>query len=119
MRRIERLYGPQKARALLADRLRVVAGGGVHGQIGDDLQQVILQYVADGTGLLVELAAPGHAELLGHGDLDAGDVVAVPKRLQDRVGETGVVDVLHRLLAQEVVDPENGAVGEGGAQDAV
>jgi hypothetical protein len=33
------------------------------------LEQVVLDHVADGTGLLVETATALDAELLGHGDL--------------------------------------------------
>jgi hypothetical protein len=47
------------------------------------------------------------AEILRHGDLDTGDVIAVPQRLKHRVGEPRVDDVLHGLLAQIMVDPEN------------
>jgi len=50
-------------------------------------------------------AAVLDAEALGHGDLDGLDVVAVPERLQHRVGEPEVEQLLQAHLAQEVVDP--------------
>ena len=76
------------------------------------LQQVVLHHVADRAGLVIELAAILHAEVLGHGDLDAAHMVAVPDRLEHRIGETRVEDVLHRLLAEIVVDAEDVLFGE-------
>jgi len=73
---------------------------------------VVLQDVADRAHLVVEPSPPSDAEGLGHGDLDAVDVVAVPDRLQEGVGEAEVKEVLHRLLAQVVIDPEHGVLVE-------
>ena len=46
-------------------------------------------------------------ERLGHVDLHVVDVVAVPDRLEQAVGEAEGEDVLRRLLAEEVVDAED------------
>jgi hypothetical protein len=73
---------------------------------------VVLDDVAGRAELLVQRAATLHVELLGHRDLQALDVVAVPDRLQERIREPEVDEVLHRLLAEVVVDPEDGAVVE-------
>ena len=43
---------------------------------------------------------------------DVGDGVAVPDRLEQAVREAEREDVLGRLLAQEVVDPEDLLLGE-------
>ena len=51
-------------------------------------------------------------EGLGHVDLDVVDVLPVPDRLEQAVGESERQDVLRRLLAQEVVDPEDLVLGE-------
>src|SRR6185437_5174166 len=40
-------------------------------------------------------------------DLHAGDEVAVPDRLEERVGEAEIEQVLHRLLAEVVIDAED------------
>ena len=72
-----------------------------------NLQQMVLQHVAVGAGRVIERRAISHAEILGHGDLDAAHVIAVPDRLEHRIGEARVEQVLHRLLAQEVVDAED------------
>ena len=64
-------------------------------------------HVAIGTGALVEVGALGQPERLRDVDLDVGDVVSVPDRLEEAVGEAEGEDVLGGLLAQEVVDPED------------
>jgi len=48
---------------------------------------VILHHVADLADFVVECAAALHAEALGHGDLHVIDVVAVPHRVEEGVGE--------------------------------
>ena len=77
-----------------------------------DLEHVVLDHVADRPGLLVEPPPALHAEVLRHRDLHAADVVAVPDRLQKRVGEPEVQEVLDRLLAEVVVDAEDRPLGE-------
>ena len=68
--------------------------------MGDD-------HVAVGARLLVEAGAGADPERLRHVDLDVVDVVAVPDRLEEAVGEAQGEDVLRRLLAEEVVDAED------------
>ncbi len=80
---------------------------------------MILKDVADGADLFIETAALFHAELLRHRDLHAGDMVAVPQRLHERVREAEEQQVLHRLLAEEVIDPVDGRLGEALVQRAV
>jgi hypothetical protein len=46
------------------------------------------------------------------GDVDLGDVVAVPYRLEDRVGQPENQQVLHGLLGQVVIDAEDLLLGE-------
>lgn len=48
----------------------------------------------------------------GHGDLHVGDVVLVPLGLEEAVGEAQGDQVLHRLLAQVMVDPVDAAFRE-------
>ena len=59
----------------------------LHRQEAEHLQHVVLDDVADRAGLFVELAAALHVEALGHRDLHALDVVAIPDRLEKRVRE--------------------------------
>ena len=73
---------------------------------------MVLQDVAGGAGLLVEAGATADADVLGHRDLHGVDVVTVPDRLEQRVGEAQRQQVLDRLLAQVVVDAEDVPGGE-------
>ena len=91
--------------SLIAQRLQ--RGRRLHGGERQHLEQVGDHHVAVGARGLVEVGALGQPELLGHVDLDVVDVVAVPDRLEQPVGEAEGEDVLRRLLAQEVVDPED------------
>ena len=61
--------------------------------------------------MVVVAGATLEGERLVEGDLDAVDVVAVPDRLEDPVGEAQAGDVLDRLLLEEVVDPVDRALG--------
>ncbi len=60
--------------------------------------------VAQCTDGVVEVSARLDAEALRHRDLDVRDVVAVPDRLEQRVGEAQVEDLLQSELPEEVID---------------
>ena len=68
---------------------------------------MVLDDVVRDAGLLVELAAALDADLLGDGDLHVVDVLAVPERLEEAVGEAEDEEVLDRLLAEVVIDAED------------
>ena len=68
---------------------------------------MVLDEVAQRARALVVPGPAADPDVLGGGDLDAVDVVAVPHRLEQRVGEPQRHQVLDRLLAQVVVDPEH------------
>ena len=68
---------------------------------------MVLHHVAQRAGGLVERPAAFDSDRLGRRNLDVVDVVAVPDILEDTVGEAEDEDVLHRLLAQVVVDAED------------
>ena len=78
----------------------------------EDLERVVLHDVARDADLLVEVAAPLDADLLGHGDLHVVDVLARPERLEDGVAEAEHQEVLDRLFPEVVVDPVDLALGE-------
>ena len=82
----------------------LVADRRLHRRDHQQLQQVVLKHVAQHAGRVVVAAAAADVDFLGHGDLHVVDVVAVPDRLEDRVGEPQHQQVLHRFLAEVVVD---------------
>jgi hypothetical protein len=84
----------------------------LHRGEGEHLEEVGDDHVAVGAGPLIEVGALGQPERLGDVDLDVVDVVAVPDRLEEAVGEAEGEDVLGGFLAQEVVDPEDLALVE-------
>ena len=105
--RLDRQHRPEDLVLLLADGRRLERGRRLHRRERQDLEQVRDDHVAVGAGALVEVGPLRQAERLGHVDLDVVDVVAVPDRLEEAVGEAEGEDVLRRLLAEEVVDPED------------
>src|SRR6185503_19176622 len=68
---------------------------------------MVLHDVAHAAGLVVEPAAALDAEALRHRDLHALDVLPIPQRLEERVGEAEEEQVLDGVLAQIVIDVEH------------
>ena len=62
-------------------------------------------HVPERAGPLAEFAAPLDADRLGRRDLDVVDMRAIPDRLENAIGKTQRHHVLHRFLAEEMVDP--------------
>jgi hypothetical protein len=91
----------------------------LHGEQRHHLQQVILHDVTDRPRLIVEPAAALDAEALRHGDLDALDVVPVPNRLQEGIGKAKEEEILHRLLAEVMVDAKDRCLGEDRMQSVI
>ena len=92
------------ATASRRSRSSTEAGGSIAMQ-GHDLQQVALDHVPQGAGAVVVAGAAFQGEVLVEDDLDLFDVLPVPHRLQERVGEAQAQDVQDGGLAQEVVHP--------------
>ena len=61
-------------------------------------------HVPQRPGLIVVTAALSHADIFGNGYLHVVDVAAVPYRFKDTIGKAEYHDVLHRFLAEVVVD---------------
>ena len=87
------------------ERRRVAARGRLDRGRGDDLHEVVDDDVAQRADGVVEVAAIGDAEVLGHRDLHRRDVVAVPHRLEQGVREPQVERLGDAHLPEEVVDP--------------
>ncbi len=92
---------------LVAHAVGVKRGRRLHRQQRQQLQHVVLNEIAQRAGALVVAGTPLDPDVLGGSDLNLVDVVAVPDRLEQRVGEPQRHQVLDRLLAQVVVDPED------------
>src|SRR5271155_1297978 len=80
---------------------------------------MVLDDVADRSGLIVEAAAALDAEIFRHGDLHALDVVAVPERLHEGVGETEDDHIVYWPLPQVMVDSENRGFVEFSKKDLI
>ena len=80
---------------------------------------MVLDDVAGRAHAVVVACPAAGADVLGHGDLDVVHVVGVPQRLEELVREAQRQDVLHRLLAQVVVDPEDRVRREHRLHDVV
>ena len=68
---------------------------------------MVLHHVAQRAGLVVELRAALDADVLGDGDLHVLDAAAPPQRLEQRIAEAQRQQVLHRLLAEIVIDAKD------------
>ena len=117
--RLETADGFQYIGFLVAQLVRRERHRRLHGDQAEDLEEVILHHVAERAGPLVIAAPSLDPDLLGDGDLHAVDVAAVPERFLHRVGEAEGEDVLHRLLAQIVIDTVDLRLGEAFGQKDV
>ena len=102
-----------------AQVIRVEGDRLLHRGQRQQLQQVVLDDVAGRAHAVVVAGPAAGADVLGHGDLDVVHIVGVPERLEQLVGEAQRQDVLHRLLAQVVVDPEDRVRREHRLDDVV
>src|SRR4029079_11129747 len=114
----ERANCTQYFRALVTQRFVIRADRRLHGQVGDDLQHVVLHDVANGAHFLVKGTSAFDTHFFRHRDLYAVDDRWVPERFEERVGEPEIEEVLHRLLAEIVVDAEDGVFREHAVQRA-
>ncbi len=77
----------------------------LHAEVGEHLEHVVLHHVPQHARAVVVAAPPLDVDGLGHVELDVVDEVLVPERLEHAVGEAEGQEVLHRLLAEVVIDP--------------
>ena len=116
---LQRLHRFEDLLALGHQRLGVERDRRLHRDEAEHLEEVGDDHVAEGAGFLVEAAAHLDRERLRHVDLDVVDVVAVPDRLEHAVGEAQGQQVLDRLAADVVVDPEDLLLVEDGVDERV
>ena len=99
---------------LVADLVGLEGGRRLHAHEREQLQHVVLDEVAQRARLVVVARSRADPDVLGGGDLDVVDEVAVPDRLEHVVGEPERHHVLDGLLAQVVIDAVDLLLAEGG-----
>ena len=105
---VRRIGGLDRAKGRderVLERLRIGSARRLHRRCPDDLHQVVHDDVPQGPDGVVEVSAILDAEVLRHRDLDGLDVVPVPDRLEQRVREPEIQDLLRPHLPEVVVDP--------------
>ena len=80
---------------------------------------MVLDDIAGGANAVVVAGPPAQPDVFGHGDLHMVDIVRVPDRIPQLIGEPQRQDVLNRLVAQVVVDPEDRFLREDGVDHVV
>ena len=88
----------------ISRELSGVANRSFHRRYHHQLEQMILEHVAQDTRLVVIPTSTPNLDFFGYGDLDVIDVIAIPNRLEDRISETQHQDVLDGFFAQIMVD---------------
>ena len=115
---MERAHGVQQLCLAVANGLGGQRVGRLHRHEREHLEQVVLDDVAQRPSLLVVAAAAVDTGGLGDRDLDVVDHLSRPGPLDHRVREPEDKDVLHRLLAEVMVDAEDLRLVEDLAHDA-
>ena len=102
--RFDGLQGTDHLELFIAHGVGVEVIGRLHRDQAQKLHHVVLDHVPDRAGLVVIAAASGHANRLGHRDLHVIDVLRIPQRLEQDIGEPYRHQVLDGFLAQVMVD---------------
>jgi hypothetical protein len=97
----------QHLQLLVAHGVRRDRGRRFHRHDAQQLQQVVLQHVAQRARGVVVTEAVADADLFGDGDLHVRDPLAAPQRFEQDVPEAQRQQVLHGFLAEVVVDAED------------
>ena len=90
-----------------------------HGDDHHQLHDMILEHVANHTGTVVISAPMAHGDLFCDRDLYMVDVVAVPDRFENRIGEPEYQEILNGFFAEIVVDPKNLILRKYGSDRAI
>src|SRR5215471_2049044 len=91
----------------------------LHRQVNQDLEQMVLNHVADGAGLIIERSPALNPEILRHGDLYALDLIAVPERLEERILEAEEHHIMNGAFSQIMIDAEDVLFVESAEQNLV
>src|SRR5579863_1237049 len=80
---------------------------------------MILDDVPQAARGFIKCAACSYAEVFRQGDLDTGDVVAIPDWFEKGVGEAEIKDIHDRFFAEEVIDAKDRIFRENRPRHAV
>ena len=116
---VDRLQGLQHLQFFVAPGVGLERVRRLQRNETNELHHMVLDHVADRARFLIVTAASLDAQRLGDGDLHMIDVSAVPDGLEGDVGEAQRRGVLHRFLAEIVIDAENISLEEDGADHIV
>ena len=104
--------GAQDLHLLVADRAVIERRRRLHADEREKLKQVVLHDVPHRADTVVVAGALFDPDRFGGRDLHVIDVLTCPDRLEDAVREPQDQDVLHRLLAEVVIDAEDLVLAE-------
>ena len=96
--------GLQHLDFLVANGVGIEGRGRLEGHERGELQDVALNHVTQGTGGFIKCGALLDAQTFRSGDLHVIHIITVPERLENAVPEAQHQQVLHRVLAEVVVD---------------
>ena len=103
----------------IAHRRRIETRGRLHCHQRQQLQDVVLHHVAHRARAVVVADPRFKADRLGDSDLHMVEMRGIPKRLEQDIGKAQRQQVLHRFLAQIVVDAEGPLLREGAGNGVV
>ncbi len=101
----QRLDGVQYFRLLVAHFVRVERNGRLHGGHRQQLEEMVRHHVPERARGFVKIATMLDTNGLRGRDLHVVDVVAIPQRLDNVIGEAEDHNVLHGFFAQVMVYP--------------
>ena len=97
---------------LIPDHVGRKTGRCFHGGDHQQLKQMVLEHIAQNTRFVVVSSASPHHHLFGNRDLNVIDVITIPDRFEDAVGETKHQHILNRFFPQVMVDSVNLILGK-------
>jgi hypothetical protein len=80
---------------------------------------MVLYHVTDRADSIIEAASSFNAECLCHGNLHTIHIMAVPDRLQERIGEAKEQQIVDRLFPEVMVDTKDLWLGKHRAERVV
>ena len=80
---------------------------------------MVLNDVPNCARFFVKLSPAFDAEIFGQRDLDRADVGAIPDRLEEQVGKTGIENILYRFFTEKMVDTKDRRLRKEAVQNTI